>query len=544
MVKPEIVCEHLVRRNGVWYFRRRIPTDILPLFAPVREIRKSLGRRLCEREAAVIARRLSVDWDTKFAAARHEVAPHASGSLDPSQIIRYAEAWVHWRLEEDDSVRRLGYTVEQLQEAQYAAQADLQQSRREFSLGSVASIQKQLVDFSIRTGLPLPTSEAEVHELSFALLRAEVRAMTAIVARDTGDAVDTPPSPSFTIGTEVPPSGRTLRQVFEKWSSAEVRPAKTVADAERALATFERLPEHASINLLTREQGSTFKGHLLRKAKEDGNKNRTAKKTLDWVKTLLNFAERELQWIQRSPWSGINIDKSKATTREPWEPEDLVLLFGTALFTSYAIPKRSKACLDAAYWVPLIAAFTGARVSEIAQLRVDDITRLSAIHCFAFRDDGDGQSLKTQAARREVPIHSELLRLGILDYTSAIREAKSAHLFPAIPRNEHANGAGGYVSDWFGDYKTALGFGPSKVFHSFRHTVRTTLLVAQVAETVIDRICGHETNGSEGGRTYSRLSVPALAAAIERIQYPSLRPVRSFVRPAWTPGILVGRRVT
>ena len=50
----------------------------------------------------------------------------------------------------------------------------------------------------------------------------------------------------------------------------------------------------------------------------------------------------------------------------------MVRLFDDPLFTAYAIPGASMAGKDAAYWLPLLGLFTGARISELAQLHTDD----------------------------------------------------------------------------------------------------------------------------------------------------------------------------
>ena len=49
-------------------------------------------------------------------------------------------------------------------------------------------------------------------------------------------------------------------------------------------------------------------------------------------------------------------------------------LFDAPLFKAYALPSATKAGADAAYWVPLLAAYAGARPSEPCQLWCDDIS--------------------------------------------------------------------------------------------------------------------------------------------------------------------------
>ena len=61
--------------------------------------------------------------------------------------------------------------------------------------------------------------------------------------------------------------------------------------------------------------------------------------------------------------------------------------------------------------------FAGARLNEICQLQVADIQQEDGIWFFNLMDDGDSNKrFKSDAAIRKVPIHDELLRLGLLDF--------------------------------------------------------------------------------------------------------------------------------
>ena len=62
------------------------------------------------------------------------------------------------------------------------------------------------------------------------------------------------------------------------------------------------------------------------------------------------------------------------------------------------------------YWAPLIALFTGARMSEILQLENQDIKKTKGEWVMRFDDmtpgsKDDQKRLKQKASRREVPIH-------------------------------------------------------------------------------------------------------------------------------------------
>ncbi len=144
-------------------------------------------------------------------------------------------------------------------------------------------------------------------------------------------------------------------------------------------------------------------------------------------------------------------------------------------------------------------------------------------------DEGEGQGVKTDAGRRTVPVHPELVRLGFLDFASAIREAGSVQLFPALPL--HKAKAGQYFSEWFASTRTLADGTKLPDFHSLRHTVRSKLASAGIAEPLIDTLIGHEVKGSTGAKTYTMRTTEDLQRAMSAVSYAGLSLPRVFVKP-------------
>jgi integrase len=124
-------------------------------------------------------------------------------------------------------------------------------------------------------------------------------------------------------------------------------------------------------------------------------------------------------------------------------------------------------------------------------------------------DSDPTQRIKTNAARRSIPLHDELLRLRFIQYSESITQGS---LWPNLPKREGK--AGGYFSQYFGELRAELGIPPSMSFHSFRHSARTNLVCAGVAESVIDRLLGHVSSGGVGARIYTHLSHQVLQKSI------------------------------
>lgn len=176
------------------------------------------------------------------------------------------------------------------------------------------------------------------------------------------------------------------------------------------------------------------------------------------------------------------------------------------------------------YWVPHIALFTGARVNEIAQLYVEDIGQYDGHWAIEFcRVDGDEDvggtrvrrpdiKSKTEGSRRLTPIHPKLIELGLLEFVAAMCAAKQARLFPELPYAPKG-GYGVRASRWYNEefLRPQAGItNPSKVFHSFRHTVITELgnrlfdrpegVMVRDKDLIIKALAGHKMQGMTFGR--------------------------------------------
>jgi integrase len=228
------------------------------------------------------------------------------------------------------------------------------------------------------------------------------------------------------------------------------------------------------------------------------------------------------------PFSRMRLDEDEPE-REPWDIGELRTLFSSAIYTKLARPAGGRG--EAAYWLPLLGLYTGARQGELAPLTVasvakDEATGVSTIAIV--EDEARGVRLKTASSRRIVPIHPELHRLGFLQLVEACRQDRGsgAALFPLLkpgPRGGYAEG----WSKWFGRYIRNIGISnKARVFHSFRHSFKDALRAAGVGEDVNDAITGHSGGGV--GRSYGakdvvrRFGLRQLSDAVAKAEYPGL----------------------
>ena len=203
-----------------------------------------------------------------------------------------------------------------------------------------------------------------------------------------------------------------------------------------------------------------------------------------------DWAERHGHAPQKL-FDGMKVSKAKkpAEGRKPYSKQQAKQLYAALTGNASGLVKK-----DDYKWGALLGLYTGARLREIAQLDVADIRQEGGIWYLDINGDGPNKSLKTPAAKRRVPVHSDLMRLGFLDWVAA--KPKGQRLFLSFTYNAK-EGYGRNLGRWFNTvFLPGLGMKESGlVFHSLRHTMVTRLAQAGVPEPLFQEIVGHERQG-------------------------------------------------
>jgi integrase len=204
------------------------------------------------------------------------------------------------------------------------------------------------------------------------------------------------------------------------------------------------------------------------------------------------------------------------------------------------------------YWLPHIGVFTGARINEVCQINPQvDIHQDEPSGIWYMRvtekteaDEDVTKSTKNEVSERNIPFHPVLIKLGITDYLSALREAGATLLFPGFPPK---NGrASPNAEKWFRKFIVQLGLrdetpGARLVgYHAFRSTILNqgqelnidlTSITGHagglIVDSVVDSQGAHKT-ADKIIRQYQReRSVQGKMSSLSRLDY-SLQ----FVKPA------------
>jgi integrase len=233
----------------------------------------------------------------------------------------------------------------------------------------------------------------------------------------------------------------------------------------------------------------------------------TLNKYLSSASTLFKYALQH-GLMDINPAEGLTVKSSKRADeyRDVFSEADLEKLFRSSQYLEDT--HRS----GYAFWLPILALYTGCRLEELAQLHLDDIRMQDDVWVLDINSEGE-KKVKSRAGIRLVPLHSFLVDdLKFAQYAGKLREQGHGRLFPELTRGR--DGFGMIPSKWFARYKRQCGMvegARKKDFHSFRHTFINALKQDRTVDNVmISELVGHEVESITMGRYGKRYSPKVL----------------------------------
>lgn len=412
-----------------------------------------------------------------------------------------------------------------------------------------------LASFRLRGHTETTPASPEFRKTAMALAIAEHEALAVSMARDEGDTAAATAHPFLAAAQPLelapvsprilgPLSTKTLSEIVSVMMIEKKAQPASVYEYQVAVRMFEEhLEEPRPVYMIARRDMLSYKAALM-----DTPANYTKRfpntplpeaikrnKARATPFPVLNATTINDKWLARlqsifkwcvlndvlpdNPASGVKVDQIAGTAapRVPFTPGDLTKIFAPPLF-------REEGVLGERQWATLIALHTGFRASEIGQLKLDSVRHERGVLVFAVEEQ-----VKTRGSARLTPVHSTLIRLGIEKRVAALREDGETHLFPdwydkatAAPKSGADRARNTPFSQvlprWFNrTYLPSVGINDDrKVFHSFRHTLKTALSRAGVPRSISDDITGHDDQ-TAGGKYVHETSIEAMGAALEMI---------------------------
>ena len=163
------------------------------------------------------------------------------------------------------------------------------------------------------------------------------------------------------------------------------------------------------------------------------------------------------------------------------------------------------------YYITMIAAYSGMRINEIVQLRARDIVQHNNVLCFSINRD-DGKSTKNINSIRLVPVHSKLIKLGLMEFVKQ-RASANKSIFKVGNKD---------FSEIFRSQiqRKLISSDKQKTFYSFRHYFIDTLVQQEVEPNIIAQIVGHEKQYKILLGTYAtNINASVLKAKVEMVRY-------------------------
>ena len=535
-------------RGGVWHLRIGIPGNIRDTYPPTRSgkpatdaYRGSLGTS--DRAAAIVLAHAKIaevrqEFADRLALKQAKIAPPLV-PITPELVAFVNASVVRQVLATDDVLRTEPHAAEAfvaplrflghmdpaadfLDRTQASVLQGMQGQiarslARDAARGYLGAAQRIADPILAGIGVRVDWSQPGGRIALLGILRELARAWTSAASRGDGGLVATPAPPVAPVVAALPDSsGPSLRDIVPEWKALSRAKSNAVQRMERALALFEEAVGVLPLARLDRGVGGRFLAFLLdseaRKFGDSTAANQTAA-----INALVNVAVK-VGKLSANPFD-LSFEVKGAEKREAWTTAELRTIFGSALFREdpAKFPTLRATEASAGYFILAMLLYSGARIGELAQLEVADVQDRGGI--WAYEIHNRVGTVKTDESARWVPIHSHLVRLGLLEYHASLKRAGTAKLFPSLHRGKEAPASN--ATKWFAAFRKLVGLPSGRLegSHKFRHLVRTTLDELGVGQGVADALTGHAATGSSGRTVYTNARLPAVAEAVGRLDF-------------------------
>lgn len=528
-------------RNGIFYFRWPLPKRLHPQGKPstlklslrTREPQKALRLSRSLSQIGVQVNEHGLQSGMRYDELRALLTDHFRGLLDNAK----------------NEIDATGPLTDLDRETYETSLLVAQQAKEtDTPLSLVKPDDDLLARFIEKYGLQIEPGSREYRWLEGELKTSYESFLNAVLAYDGSlrvyDLETAESAPRVSAKPSEKRSGLTLAEVAKAYTNerriGQAWSARTGIEKEAHFKLLEEvLGADIQIRSLTAADAKRVKDILLAYPKNRDKNPLTRGKPLDEIvglasvpkiqvptinKYLQNYGDL-FQWAKQNNhidvnfFSGLSVKEGKrlkSAKRDPFTVDQIQLILRTVL-------QNERGLITKCYqkWATLIGIYTGARLGEIAQLHLDDIRQQDGIWCFDINDEGAMKNLKAPASRRVVPIHSELIQAGLLDYVQSMKDQKAKRLFPDFSYSQK-NGWGRQQSRWFNErLLVELGLKTNTlVFHSLRHTVNTRLLQAGISDPIVKAIIGHEQEGMTQKQYFKEgYTLQQLERAMEKLSY-------------------------
>ncbi|AVC49091.1 site-specific integrase [Rhizobium leguminosarum] len=537
----------LVQRGRIWYYRKRVPKDLvarygkreIPISLDTEDYKTALGRfheeaAKLEAEFTEIRRRREM-----FTASAVPDVPADVLTVSEEEAIAVARALVAERLANYDKITAKEKTPppqDALEDLRHEISGDIGHLRDRGSEEADQLVYGATIDALKRNGYVVADRQRIDSRVLDLVRRALVVANQIELARIEGDFADNPGDVLFTGVSSADLSKVTdarkpkvsissaIETFWDRVISLEPKAPKTEVKYKAILGVIKYFfGADTAIETVTRQQCFAFRDTIAKlppnyaKKKDAPPEGASLDAVIEYARVnelpVMSYGTQALYialMVRLFTWAGherltkdlVVVDikprgkrPAKDELRGSFDGEQLTAIFNAPIYRGckddeygFSTPgpniiKRSR------YWVPLIALFAGMREGEILRLTADNV-RVSENGTSYF--DLSKHKGKNTYSRREVPVHSTLIKAGFLNFVEEKRKSKDRALFPDVPPG--ADGTQTVIfSKRFATFLRACGIkgmDAKTCFHMLRHTLKDALDRGQVPENYSEAIQG------------------------------------------------------
>lgn len=463
-------------RHNVYIFRRRIPKCLLDFFI-TNELR--ISTKTSNKKTAIhIARKIANESDILFEQLKNNknMTDEKDDFLELSKTIeRWKETnYFKTRIEEefDGRLQEIVNGKQEIKKLEIAQQQALIQQQATFKLA---------VEALSGLGFEKPALHGNASKIDYKLSELVEDFFSAESLETRGNAV------------------------------------ATIRKNRDSLNLFIEIIGDKLISELAQPDAVKFAKACLLYGRKDGKK-----RAVSTVNGFMNSVSKFSSWVTslhsetghtKLDFSNLRYKSSSrpADERAAFSREEVIRILNHPKLVAFKEDEPIK------FWLPYISAYSGARLEEITQLSpVNDIYVEDNVWIFDI-NKRDGKSVKNNAAIRRIPIHSELIKQGFLEYLETMKAAKEQTIFQGEKMRDGRTGknAGKRVNRFI---QKVVGI-EIKSLHSFRHTFATNLKRAEVNGLIAAEIMGHKHGGISYDRYAKGFLSNTLKIAVEKIDF-------------------------
>lgn len=526
-------------QGRTYYVRVRVPDDVRPKLRK-RELIRSLQTRTYS-EACKIAPPILAEFAATIARARAD-----ADAPDRRREVQVALANWSLKMLEQPVAREPQTPLEAIESAhaleRAVANPDGWRTVPDFDARAIEALSSVGVRLGHADIAPF-RQEIAIHFLMAERHREKVRAAYAeraviAAAESRLQTIEATPASQVLFpggGSSATPTwpSITIQTLFERWLTAN--PPKAEKERGRLEHQFRRLREFTGdvpANRLTKVQIEEFFGlvarfpaqrrsaelsalpllqlverfEALNEAREENDEERaptltqtTAGEWFQAFKRVWTYA-LDMEIVERNPWERMQhtVKGRPSTVRRAFTDDEVKLILS-----------KLEAETGAMHWLPILALYHGARLSELAAMpRID----FKGDH---FDVNAKLRSLKTEAAQRLIPLHPRAA-----SFKRFAANVEGDWLFSDLDHKTPL-GPGHDFSKRFGTWLNEIGLDdPAVCFHSLRHTWKRHARMSPVKEEIHDVISGHTSINSVSRGYGAGADIKTLTKEMARITFP------------------------